>query len=87
MKELEGKVAFVTGAASGIGLGIVEALAQAGVKVMMCDIEKAPLEEALGGCKTIQQTSDFKLAMGLFIIRILWSCAFVHLTACTVYRR
>ena len=46
MKELEGKVAFVTGAASGIGLGIVEALAQAGVKVMMCDIEKAPLEEA-----------------------------------------
>ncbi len=39
MQELAGKVAFVTGAASGIGLGISEALAQAGVKVMMADIE------------------------------------------------
>src|SRR5215510_10129926 len=32
MKDLAGKVAFVTGAASGIGLGISTALAQAGVK-------------------------------------------------------
>lgn len=39
MQHLAGKVAFVTGAASGIGLGIAEALAQAGVKVMMADIE------------------------------------------------
>ena len=52
MKELEGKVAFVTGAASGIGLGIAEALAQAGVKVMMCDIEKAPLDEAAAALRT-----------------------------------
>jgi hypothetical protein len=35
MKDLVGKVAFVTGAASGIGLGIATALAQAGVKVML----------------------------------------------------
>ncbi|MEO1029690.1 MAG: SDR family NAD(P)-dependent oxidoreductase [Pseudomonadota bacterium] len=47
MKELEGKVAFVTGAASGIGLGITKALAQSGVKVMMCDIEQAALDSAL----------------------------------------
>lgn len=39
MQDLAGKVAFVTGAASGIGLGIAEALAQAGVKVMMSDID------------------------------------------------
>lgn len=39
MQNLAGKVAFVTGAASGIGLGIAEALAQAGVKVMMADID------------------------------------------------
>ncbi|MBU6166810.1 MAG: SDR family NAD(P)-dependent oxidoreductase [Alphaproteobacteria bacterium] len=39
MQDLPGKVAFVTGAASGIGLGIAEALAQAGVKVMMADID------------------------------------------------
>ena len=37
MKELAGKTAFVTGAASGIGLGIATALAQAGAKVMLCD--------------------------------------------------
>jgi|SRR5689334_17600358 NAD(P)-dependent dehydrogenase (short-subunit alcohol dehydrogenase family) len=47
MKELTGKTAFVTGAASGIGLGIATALAQAGVKVMLCDIEEAALKTAL----------------------------------------
>ena len=47
MKELAGKTAFVTGAASGIGLGIATALAQAGVKVMLCDIEEAALSSAL----------------------------------------
>jgi NAD(P)-dependent dehydrogenase (short-subunit alcohol dehydrogenase family) len=40
LKDLAGKIAFVTGAASGIGLGIATALAQAGVKVMLCDIWK-----------------------------------------------
>lgn len=44
MQDLAGKVAFVTGAASGIGLGIARALAQAGVKVMMADIDGAELE-------------------------------------------
>ena len=43
MKDLAGKTAFVTGAASGIGFGIASALAQAGVKVMLCDIEEAAL--------------------------------------------
>ena len=47
MKDLAGKTAFVTGAASGIGLGIATALAQAGVKVMLCDIEEAALKAAL----------------------------------------
>lgn len=51
MKHLEGKTAFVTGAASGIGLGIATALAQAGVKVMLCDIEKAALDAAVAGLK------------------------------------
>jgi NAD(P)-dependent dehydrogenase (short-subunit alcohol dehydrogenase family) len=44
MKEFEGRVAVITGAASGIGLGIAEVLANNGMKVMMADIE----EEALG---------------------------------------
>ncbi len=51
MKDLAGKIAFVTGAASGIGLGIATALAQAGVKVMLCDIEDAALGAAVEGLK------------------------------------
>ena len=47
MKDLEGKIAFVTGAASGIGLATTTALAQAGVKVMMCDIEQDALDAAI----------------------------------------
>ena len=47
MQQLDGKVAFVTGAASGIGLGIATALAQAGVKVMMADIEVEALNAAV----------------------------------------
>ena len=47
MKELAGKTAFVTGAASGIGLGIATAFAQAGAKVMLCDIEEAALAAAV----------------------------------------
>jgi NAD(P)-dependent dehydrogenase (short-subunit alcohol dehydrogenase family) len=39
MKTLEGKVAVVTGAASGIGLGMTEAFASRGMKVMMADVE------------------------------------------------
>ena len=51
MQYLDGKIAFVTGAASGIGLGIATALAQAGVKVMMADIEEAALAAAVAGLK------------------------------------
>ena len=52
MMDLSGKTAFVTGAASGIGLGIATAFAQAGVKVMLCDIEEAALAKAVEGLKT-----------------------------------
>ncbi len=51
MKDLAGKVAFVTGAASGIGLGIATALAKAGVKVMLCDIEQGALDKAVENLK------------------------------------
>jgi hypothetical protein len=51
MKDLSGKTAFVTGAASGIGLGIATALARAGVKVMLCDIEEAVLAKAVADLK------------------------------------
>jgi NAD(P)-dependent dehydrogenase (short-subunit alcohol dehydrogenase family) len=51
MQQLAGKVAFVTGAASGIGLGIATALAQSGVKVMMSDIDAAGLESEVAKLK------------------------------------
>ncbi|MEQ9436057.1 SDR family NAD(P)-dependent oxidoreductase [Hyphomonas sp.] len=62
MKELAGKTAFVTGAASGIGLGIATALAQAGVKVMMCDIEKDALDKALSDLKQTNADVDGVIA-------------------------
>ncbi|MDA9469468.1 SDR family NAD(P)-dependent oxidoreductase [Bradyrhizobium sp. CCBAU 53415] len=52
MKDLAGRTAFVTGAASGIGLGIATALSQAGVKVMLCDIEEQALKKAVADLKT-----------------------------------
>lgn len=58
MKELADKVAFVTGAASGIGLGIATALAQAGAKVMLADIEKAALDKAVEGLRKTNATVD-----------------------------
>src|SRR5258708_9694595 len=47
IKELAGKTAFVTGAASGIGVGTATALAQGGAKVMLLEIEEAALSAAL----------------------------------------
>ncbi|MFA5496080.1 MAG: SDR family oxidoreductase [Porticoccaceae bacterium] len=40
MKNLEGRVAIITGAASGIGRGTAMALARAGVKVVVTDINE-----------------------------------------------
>jgi NAD(P)-dependent dehydrogenase (short-subunit alcohol dehydrogenase family) len=39
LQELVGKTAFVTGAASGIGFALSRTFAEAGVKVMLADIE------------------------------------------------
>jgi NAD(P)-dependent dehydrogenase (short-subunit alcohol dehydrogenase family) len=58
MKNLAGRTAFVTGAASGIGLGIATALSQAGVKVMLCDIEEEALAKAISGLKLTNADVD-----------------------------
>src|SRR5262249_43312524 len=46
MKELRGRVAVVTGAASGIGLAMVERFVAEGMKVVMADVEAGALETA-----------------------------------------
>ena len=47
MKELAGRTAFVTGGASGIGLALGRAFAEAGMKVMLADIETSALDVAV----------------------------------------
>src|ERR1700722_20734229 len=47
MRELAGKTAFVTGGASGIGVALGRAFAQAGMKVMLADIETGALATAV----------------------------------------
>ncbi len=47
MRELAGKTAFVTGGASGIGFALGTAFAQAGMKVMLADIETGALASAV----------------------------------------
>src|SRR5215470_14079067 len=47
--DISGKTAIVTGAASGIGLSIATALAEAGANVVMADIQKDIVEQAAHG--------------------------------------
>lgn len=46
MKDVEGKVAFITGAASGMGFGMADAFSEAGMKVMLADIDETALAKA-----------------------------------------
>jgi NAD(P)-dependent dehydrogenase (short-subunit alcohol dehydrogenase family) len=47
MRELAGKTAFVTGGAGGIGFALGRAFAEAGMKVMLADIETEALAAAV----------------------------------------
>ena len=47
MKILQGKAAFITGGASGIGLGIAQAFVDAGMKVVLADLRQDHIDHAV----------------------------------------
>ena len=49
MKSVEGRVAVVTGAAAGMGLGMVRAFAGAGMRVVAADVRADALDDAVSG--------------------------------------
>ncbi len=53
MRDFKGKTAIVTGAASGIGLGIAKALAHAGANIVLADLRPEPLEVARKAIESI----------------------------------
>lgn len=66
MQDLSGKVAVVTGAASGIGLAMSKRFAREGMKLVMVDIEEAALEQAVAqlapGTEVLQSVTDVSSA-------------------------
>ena len=47
MDDVRGKTAFITGGASGLGLAMAHAFGEAGMNVMLADIEEGPLQQAV----------------------------------------
>ncbi len=62
MKDVEGKVGFVTGGDSGIGLGVARAFIDAGMKVVITYRSKAHLDDAM---KYLQSAGDRVHAINL----------------------
>ena len=60
MKKLEGKTAFVTGAAGGIGLGLAKTFARAGMNIVIADIQDKQLKVAES---ELQEITDNVLAL------------------------
>jgi NAD(P)-dependent dehydrogenase (short-subunit alcohol dehydrogenase family) len=58
MHDLNGRTAFVTGGASGIGLALGRTCAEAGMKVMLADVEAGALDEAVKNLRDV--TSDVR---------------------------
>lgn len=52
MKDVEGKVAFVTGGDSGIGLGMARAFAEAGMKIVITYRTKRHLDQAMDALRS-----------------------------------
>jgi NADP-dependent 3-hydroxy acid dehydrogenase YdfG len=55
MKDVQGKVGFITGGGSGIGLAIAQAFINAGMKVVLADLRQDHLDQALAGFRQRDQ--------------------------------
>lgn len=53
MQTIEGRVAVVTGAASGMGLGMVRAFSAAGMRVVASDVRKEALDAAVADVRAL----------------------------------
>ena len=68
LKDLDGRVAVVTGGASGIGLGLARKLKAEGMQLVIADIEPGPLEAAaaeLGAVAVRTDVSDYESVQAL----------------------
>ncbi len=73
MKEFTGKVAVVTGAASGIGRALAERFAAADMKVVLADIEDSALT------KTAREMQE----QGATVLGVLTDASNSELTPCS----
>ena len=55
MKSVAGKTAFITGGASGIGLGTAKVFAANGMKVIVADMRQDAIDEAMAYFKEKKQ--------------------------------
>jgi NAD(P)-dependent dehydrogenase (short-subunit alcohol dehydrogenase family) len=66
MQDLDGKVAVVTGGASGIGFALAQRFARAGMRIVLGDVEEGALESAErllvdGGAEVLSVTTDVSI--------------------------